>query len=87
MHNAGEKQEILTKEQFISIEVIGEVERPGVYLVSQGTCLMDVVKRAGLVATTDKRALYAKKTLISSCTIEVPAKKDLKNEKKKLLAQ
>ncbi len=67
----------------IQVKVLGAVERPGVYEVEAGASLLDLIKLAGLKKTADKRGIYLKKRVLSSCSLTVPEKKCRKSKKKK----
>ena len=67
----------------IQVIVAGAVDRPGMYEVSVGTSVQSVLFQAGLKKTADKNALYLKKKLLHSCSLNVPEKKSKKNKKKK----
>ena len=69
--------------QKIQVEILGAVERPGVYEVEVGASLLEIVKRAGLKKTADKGTLYLKKRVLNSCSVTVPEKKCRKSRKKK----
>lgn len=67
----------------ITVQVTGAVESPGVYEVDLGTSLEIVLQRAKCKASADKRSIYMKKTLLGSCSVHVPEKKERKSKKKK----
>ncbi len=69
--------------QKIQVEILGAVERPGMYEVEVGSSLLELVSRAGLKKTADKGALYLKKRVLNSCSVTVPEKKCRKSRKKK----
>lgn len=66
----------------ILVVVSGAVQRPGVYEVEVGTSVKMVLKQAGLSLEADKKSLYLKKRLLSSCQLEVSSK-NVKKEKRK----
>lgn len=66
----------------IQVEVQGAVEKPGVYEVKVGSSVHSVMAQAVLTKAADRKALYLKKKLLSSCSLTVPEKKDRKSKKK-----
>jgi hypothetical protein len=59
----------------IEITLMGEVAQPGVYLVSPGTTVKEVLKSISLLKSADRRQIPFKKVLFSSQTLIIPARK------------
>ena len=79
-----EKAQVVQSEiSRIRVEVFGEVERPGMYEVEVGTSIRELVKKAGLLRSSDVKAIYGKKTLLRSCVVVVDSKERQKKEGKK----
>lgn len=71
--------------QKIQVEILGAVEKPGMYKVEVGSSLLELVRLAGLKKTADKEALYLKKRVLNSCSVTVPEKNVEKAGKKRRL--
>lgn len=67
----------------IQVLVTGAVERPGSYEVPPGTSVAVLLQEIGFKPSADKRGVYLKKTLLSSCSVNVPEKKRKKKQEKK----
>lgn len=70
-------------ERKIQVVVSGAVEKPGLYEVSIGVSVKEIIEKAGLRKTANRKALYLKKRILNSCSLFVPEKKDKKKKKKK----
>jgi hypothetical protein len=67
----------------LRVTVLGAVERPGVYEVDVGSSLKSVVDQAGLKKEAERKGLYLKKRVLSSCTLNIPEKDKEKTRKKR----
>ena len=67
----------------IQVEVLGEVERPGVYEVEVGSSIRLILAQAGIKKTADRQRVNLKKKLLTSCKLSVPEKKFKKEQEKK----
>ena len=68
------------KKKIITVEVAieGCVRKPGVYLVSRGTPMGEVIKRAGLRKFADLRPLRLQEPILQPVEIVIPALQQLK---------
>ncbi len=67
----------------IQVEVLGAVERPGVYEVEVGSSIRSILAQAGIKKTADRQRVNLKKKLLTSCRLNVPEKNLKKSKKKK----
>lgn len=70
---------------FLKVQVVvsGAVESPGTYEVDLGSSVSSVLNRARLKKTADKRSLYLRKKILSSCSLTVPEKNVKKTREKR----
>ncbi len=66
----------------ITVIISGAVVESGEYEVEVGTSLKKVLDKVDFKVSADKKAIYAKKTLLNSCEVFVPEKNVKKTAKK-----
>ncbi len=59
----------------ISIHLSGAVQNPGYYACIPGTSLKELLKKAGIKSTANRRKTPFKKILLSDQEIQIPEKK------------
>lgn len=76
-----EKEEIPLKDKKIAVDIKGEVKKPGVYYVNDGSIILDLINEAG--GTTNKANLYtinrAQKLKENECIV-IPNVDDINND-------
>ncbi|MDN3507133.1 MAG: hypothetical protein P0S96_07890 [Simkaniaceae bacterium] len=68
----------------LAILVVGAVENPGEYTCIPGTALQEVLKKAGLKSSANRRKIPFKKILLADQKIEITEKKARNSEEEKI---
>jgi len=68
----------------LKIQILGAVERPGIYTCAPGTSLKELLLKANVKPVANKGKIAYKKILLSSQTIEIPEKIQKVSQREKI---